>query len=261
MIERVKKIAVLNGNCIKILAAILMLIDHIGLIFFPKVLVWRYLGRISMPLFAFMIAEGCKYTKNKFRHFSLMFLLGVVCQIIYFIFDNGYLYMSILITFSLSIIMIYALQYAKKCLFSTEVKAFDKTLACVLFITSVFLTWLLNSITKINNYDFYIDYGFWGCILPVFVALLDFRGIPLPQKLKWLDWHILKLVPFTVGIILMCLFSESELCEWYSLISVPILLLYNGERGKYNLKYFFYVFYPAHLVVLYGIAVLIMLAA
>jgi hypothetical protein len=214
-----------------------------------------------MPLFAFMVAEGCKYTKNKFRHFSVMLLFGVVCQIIFFIVNNGSLYMSIFITFSLSIIMIYALQYAKKCLFSNEVKSFDKVLACVLFATSIFLTWLLNNITEINGHFFYIDYGFWGSMLPVFAALLDFRGIPLPQKLNWLDWHILKLVPFTVGIVLMSALSvDNGLCEWYSLIAVPILLLYNGERGKYNLKYFFYIFYPAHLVILQGIAAFILLA-
>jgi hypothetical protein len=53
---------------------------------------------------------------------------------------------------------------------------------------------------------------------------------------------------------------DNGLCEWYSLIAVPILLLYNGERGKYNLKYFFYIFYPAHLVILQGIAAFILLA-
>jgi hypothetical protein len=46
---------------------------------------------------------------------------------------------------------------------------------------------------------------------------------------------------------------------WYSFIAIPILLLYSGKRGKLKMKYFFYIFYPLHLVLLYGILILIML--
>ena len=42
--------------------------------------------------------------------------------------------------------------------------------------------------------------------------------------------------------------------QYYSLLAIPLLLLYSGKRGKANLKYFFYIFYPVHLAVLQGIA-------
>ena len=45
--------------------------------------------------------------------------------------------------------------------------------------------------------------------------------------------------------------------QWYSLLALPLLLLYSGKRGKANLKYFFYIFYPVHLVVLQGIDMLL----
>ena len=43
---------------------------------------------------------------------------------------------------------------------------------------------------------------------------------------------------------------------WYAMLSLPFLALYNGERGKHKLKYMFYIFYPAHLVLLYVIGML-----
>ena len=43
----------------------------------------------------------------------------------------------------------------------------------------------------------------------------------------------------------------------YALLALPILLLYSGKRGKANLKYFFYIFYPVHLAALQGIAMLV----
>jgi hypothetical protein len=45
----------------------------------------------------------------------------------------------------------------------------------------------------------------------------------------------------------------------WSLLAVPLLALYNGKRGKAKMKYLFYIFYPAQLVILYGIAMLIMI--
>ena len=45
--------------------------------------------------------------------------------------------------------------------------------------------------------------------------------------------------------------------QYYALLSIPVLLLYSGKRGKLNLKYFFYVFYPLHLLAIEGVAMLI----
>ena len=72
------KFAVLSGNTLKILAAIFMLIDHAGLMLFDDNEIMRIIGRLAYPIFAFMIAEGCKYTKNKIKYFATVFLFGVL---------------------------------------------------------------------------------------------------------------------------------------------------------------------------------------
>ena len=155
--------SILNGNTLKIIAAIAMLCDHVGLMFFSQISIFRIIGRLAFPIFAFMIAEGAHYTKRKARYFLTIFSLAAICQIVYFIFDRS-LYMCVLVTFSLSILMLFALDYAKKSLFADGTSATRKILSVALFMSTVAVTYLLNLI-------FDIDYGFWGCMLPVFAGL------------------------------------------------------------------------------------------
>ena len=219
----------LSGNALKIIAAITMTLDHMGLMLFPRVLLLRILGRLAMPIYAYMIAEGCKYTRNRKKYFGMVFGLGALCQTVYWFVDQD-LYFSILITFSLSILTVYALQNWK------EKKSL---LSSLLFAGAVAAVYGLNRV-------FEIDYGFWGCMLPVFAAI--------PHKTKYDRWPV-SILTLGLGMVLLAL--DLGDIQIFSLLALPLLLAYSGKRGQWNLKYFFYIFYPAHLVILEGIALLV----
>ncbi len=242
---KIANLRFLNGNVIKILAAIFMVIDHFGLIFYPSVMVFRYLGRLSMPLFAFMIAEGTRYTKNKLKYLLMVFGLGLICQIAYAIYEPNDIYFSILITFTFSILIIYALFFMKKCLLEEGKRWYFKVLSIILFIFALAFTYVF-------CYYFTVDYGFWGCILPVFASLFDFNRVN-NEKVKKYDKLILRTVTFAIGVVVLVLTSGNVSFTIYALFTIPIILLYNGTRGKFKMKYFFYVFYPLHLLILEGL--------
>ena len=61
------KFGIFSNNVLKIIACITMLLDHMGFILFPQYPIFRIIGRIAFPIFAFLLAEGCYYTKNKLR--------------------------------------------------------------------------------------------------------------------------------------------------------------------------------------------------
>lgn len=229
----------LSGNALKIIAAIAMLCDHAGLMFFPNLPLLRIIGRLAFPIFAFMIAEGCRYTRNRLRYFGMVFGLGAVCQIVYFVAMRD-TYMSVLITFSLSILVIYAWQ---------NVKARQDVLSWLILAISVLGVWILNQYLT-------IDYGFHGCMTPVFAALaMPRRGadpVQGEERFNNLPTHVA-----LMGISLLELALTSGGTQWWSLLALPLLLLYSGKRGKRNMKYFFYIFYPTHLVLLEAIAVLL----
>ena len=64
------KICFLSGNMLKFIAAFTMVIDHLGFFIFKDVLIFRIIGRITFPIFSYLIAEGCRYTKNKIVYIS-----------------------------------------------------------------------------------------------------------------------------------------------------------------------------------------------
>lgn len=241
-----QKIRFLSGNALKLIAALAMLIDHIGLLFFPGKDIFRIVGRLAFPIFAFMIAEGCRYTKSKPRHFLTLACFALVIQVVYFVAMDSLL-MSIFVTFSISVILIYSLQYFKKCFFDRECNALKKALSGSLFVALMFGAFILNLYVD-------IDYGFEGSMIPVFASVLH-SDENSPPLLKKIDVLPLNLVLFGIGLAYMAAIGRP--INYYTLLSIPLLILYSGKRGTKKLKYFFYIFYPLHLVVLYGISLII----
>ena len=207
---------------LKIIAAIAMTIDHAGLLLFGDATWMRAVGRLAFPLFAYLIAEGFRYTRNRRRYFFGILALGTFCQIVCEIFSPGEMW-NVLLTFSLSIALLYLLERSKAD--ARFLAAFGTGLILVFFFTKYIP----------------VDYGFFGVLLPLFPALFE---------KKWA-----RLGAFAVGLAVLC--ADSHPLQWISLSSLLLLALYNGKPGKYKLKYFFYIFYPLHLAVIWGIRYLI----
>lgn len=249
----------LSGNALKILACIAMVIDHVGVLFFPSNMLYRKIGRLALPLFAFLLAEGCKHTRNKKKHFFLLAFFAGVCQCVYdvFAYMNGdSVYVCILVTLLCAELCIFALQDFKRELFKTDSPLSKKILAFAPLLGAVCATALLCKIQR-------VDYGFAGCMFPVFISLSDFKGVATTENQERLfakiDTDFSRFLCFICGLLFLYVLSPKFLPTEYMFLSLIPIALYNGTRGKWNLKYFFYFFYPLHLVALEGIYMLLML--
>ena len=229
----VKKFGLTN-NQLKIIAMVSMLFDHVGKELLPQYPILQIIGRLAFPIFAYMIAEGCFYTKNKLKYFLTIFILGTGCQIVYMVAEHSF-YQNVLITFSLSIALIFSLE-------NFRIKKENISGIILFFTVSVVFVLIMVLPEVLKEYGFQVDYGIFGVLLPVAV----FYGKNKLQKLS-----------FTTIILVLLAYSFGGGMQWLSLLSVPILALYNQKRGKYNIKPLFYIFYPAHLVVIYLISLVL----
>lgn len=216
----------LSGNALKILAMIFMTCDHVAVELLPDWDFLRIIGRLAMPIYAYMIAEGCRFTHDRKKYLWRLSSLALLCQVVYF-FAVGSLYQCILVTFSLSVCLIWALETS------------PKSWGLLVFLASAFLCEGLPVLLK--GTDFAVDYGIVGVCLPALV----YFGRTREEKL----------LGFTVGLVLLAL--QYGGIQWFALGAVPLLMLYSGERGKLSIGRLFYFYYPAHLVVIYGLSLLL----
>ena len=234
----------LSGNALKIIAAVTMTVDHVGLVFFSSVAVLRYIGRLAFPLFAYMIAEGCVYTRSPGRYFLSVFTLAAVCQVAYSV-AMGDWFLCVPVSFSMAIALIFALKQFKSALFGGQLAS--KLLWGAAFLGGVAGVWILTRYV-------HLDYGFWGCMLPVSASLLR-KPKNAPAWWDKLDNQSAHLI--AMGVCMVLLAVQSGAWQWWSLPALLLLALYSGKRGKHRMKSFFYIFYPAHLLVIEGLYLLL----
>ncbi|MBQ7687760.1 MAG: hypothetical protein IJT27_00940 [Clostridia bacterium] len=245
----------MNRNHLKIIACICMFCDHAGLLLFPQLTVLRWVGRLAMPLFAFFIGEGCLHTSNRKKYFLSLFVLGAGCQAVYIaqdLFINKRLtvssdawYFNILFTFCFAAAACFLLLDAKKTSAAGDrkraVAAWGK-FGCY-FTAAAALTGVCYYLRR-RGWSVYFDYGLCGVLLPLCAAAFT-------DKKR-------RLLAFSAALAVYCaVYCRSMPFVWFSFLSLPLLFVYDGQGGSKKLKYLFYVFYPAHLGLLYLLALLL----
>lgn len=231
--ERKKK---LNANQIKVIAIIAMTIDHLTWVFFPGTqAVWyvfalHIIGRLTAPIMWFFIAEGCHYTQNMKKYIGRLFLFAVISHFAYdFAFGIPFLPLS--------------------------TGVFNQTSVMWSLAWAVVLIWICNqekipqwvkivSIVVICLISFPSD---WSCIAvmcPFF--LYAHRGKFKLQARDIVLWSFIYAAVFFIF-----LDKLYGVLQMFTFLTIPILAQYNGERGKWKgMKWFFYIYYPAHLFVI-----------
>ncbi|MCI8708931.1 MAG: hypothetical protein HFG99_11175 [Dorea sp.] len=207
----------LDSFQLKCIAILTMFIDHMGAVFFPGELMFRYIGRIAFPIFAFLLVEGYFHTRDVRRYMLRLGLFAVISEIPYDLaFRETILefeHQNVFFTLFIGVAMMYALEKSPQ----WQAKAAEVLLAM----------WAASLLCS--------DYRYKGILL---IAVYYFlRGRKREEFVLGAGWNFL---------------WNWEIQGYGALASVPIAM-YSGQRGR-SMKYFFYLFYPLHLAVFYGVA-------
>ncbi len=75
----------LGRELLKWAAITTMTIDHAGAILYQECLVFRYIGRLSFPLFAYLLTLGLETTRSVKNYFSRLFLFALISQVPFYL--------------------------------------------------------------------------------------------------------------------------------------------------------------------------------
>ena len=262
----------ITGAALKWIAIITMLIDHIGAailepsipwdspdVFDNSIFVWdsliRGVGRIAFPIFIFLIVEGFFYTRSRKKYFIRMLMFSLVSEIPFDLafqsgaFPKGGLTLdspaffnmesqNVFFTLTLGFLAMWLTETVEGFLnnkIATEANSKSNIfLYRFLLILSIFV--IVMGCALATEY-LETDYSSYG-VLAIFACYL--------AKKKSGNYPLMMLAP----VVVLILMSTSEIP---ALIDVGLVLLYHGTKGKNINKWFFYAFYPVHLLVLWTI--------
>lgn len=227
----------LNSNQLKTIAIIAMTIDHLTSVIWPGypkewwILELHIIGRLTAPTMWFLIAEGYYYTRNLKKYIGRLFLFAVISHFAYN-FAFGIPFVPFQTTIFNQTSVIWSLAWGVVALAITDdkyfkLKAWQKHLAVAIICVITFCS----------------D---WSCIaVMAIIAIYANRGNLKKQVTGMMFW-----VAFYAMVYFLFIDKVYGILQLFVIICVPFMKQYNGERGKWKgMKWFFYFYYPAHLII------------
>ncbi|MEA4895417.1 MAG: TraX family protein [Oscillospiraceae bacterium] len=228
----------LNGNQLKLIAILAMTIDHLAWTFYPGYqtgaipIIMHLMGRLTAPIMWYFVAEGFFYTKNLKKYIMRMFLFAIVSHFAY-----ALMFQKDLIPFQNDIFdqtsVMWALAWVLVALSiekseNLKLKPWMKNLAMLLI-------WIIT---------FCAD---WSSIAVLAIVHIGkYRG----NFKRQMTGMVLYVVIYAT-VYALFLNPLYGLMQMAVALSIPVLYLYNGEKGKWKgMKWLFYIYYPAHLTIL-----------
>lgn len=230
----------LNRNQLKYIVIAAMLIDHVAWQFVPGSswllsFLMHTVGRLTAPCMCFFIAEGYIYTRNKVKYGVRLFVFSIISYLPFYYFEYGSLPVlinagrfDVAVLLSQSVIFSLFLSFIMLCIINSSMNIFLKIISSTaVFILDMWSDWRITAIIfTVIFYEFSKDRKQQALIFALVAAANALIKYP----------NILGPSAFQFG----------------TLLFVPLLLCYNGKKGSPNAfhKWFFYIFYPTHLLLL-----------
>ena len=211
----------LDGTVLKLIACLSMFIDHLGAVCFSGKMGFRIIGRLAFPIYCFLLVEGAVHTRNMKKYILRMGIFALISEVPFDLaFYHRLVYtghQNVFFTLGLGLLAIWFLEHPIE-----QLDIPDVLYKLLVIIAAGLIAEFFNT-----------DYGFTGiAVICIFYYL---RGQP---QLK-----------YPIAAILLAAMGGVEV---YAVLALIPILLYNGERGRQTkmMQYGFYIFYPAHLLLI-----------
>ena len=236
----------IDQNLLKWIAMISMAIDHTGMVLFPQCMVMRMIGRLAFPIYCYLLVKGFIHTRSRGRYMGRMAVFALLSELPFDLACDGRFTwegQNVFLTLFLALGMLSVL----------EVLLTDTGISKTLRVTGMVLIVLAAGLL---SFACNCDYSFSA---PFLVAGLYVYETGSRTGIRIMRYPVYSFLIFFVtmyvGWLMNGLTSEQAyagvILEAYCLPAAWLIRFCNGTRKKTGGKYFFYAFYPLHLLLLY----------
>ena len=245
----------ITSNILRVLATIFMLSDHLWASVVPGNQWMTDLGRLTFPIYAFMIAEGYTHTSNAKKYLQRLLIFAAISEIPFNLFYSGELFdpfnQNVLFTFVWGLLAIMQVDKIKKNINEIKIPENKKSA-----IKSIALSCLLIALISLGAKFTFTDYKFLGYLTVVMFYVV--RNFPFAWLVQLVAMIFLNWIWFKGLVTPIELFGKTfEIPnQAYAVFALIPIWLYNGKKGRSLGKigqYGFYAFYPIHMLILYVI--------
>ena len=241
---------------LKIIALVLMVFDHIGLYFEGTPAWFGWIGRISYPLFLFCVVWGYHYTKSRKKYLLRLYFMSVFMTVFTYVIDTnfvtaseiGYGNHNIFLPMFLVCVLISTIE-----LFLKDRKKGYMALGIIFAVQLLY--YILPSILPfVRNFSGDMRTGIIpNLAINEYGFLFIMLGIAMYFLKDKKDWLCVVYIVFCIGQFSLEILEYGWATQWFMIGALPLMLSYNNQKGP-GLKYFFYLFYPAHTFLLFYFA-------
>lgn len=231
----------LSTFALKVIAVAAMITDHVAICFFRDYgmlyFIMRAIGRLSFPLFCFVLTEGFIHTRDRRRYALRLFAFALISEIPYNLFSIGKVFsfqrQNIMFALLIGFLTIWALDIIE----NSKIRYPDILLKFVNLKTiNTILEFGAIMLGLFAAYKLAVIYSYTGIVLIILFYFSHNSNLG----------QLLSNAIFNMGFYGLSV-------QWFGVFSSIIISMYNGKPGSKKGKYFFYLFYPVHLIVLLGI--------
>lgn len=221
-----RSIKCLNSFYLKIIAVITMTIDHIGAVLLSQYIILRVIGRIAFPIYCFLLVNGFLHTRSLKKYIGRLAVFAMISEVFFDRVFFGHFvdmrYQNVFFTLLIGMIMLAWIEWIRRNL--------NQNMS--LRIISYAIEGVIVILACGAAYFFQTDYSFYGILMIYWFYALRYNQVIMGFFQAYTNLELLGGV------------------QGFACAALIPIYLYNGEKGNTSYKWWFYIYYPLHLLVI-----------
>ncbi len=222
----------ISSDALKLIALVSMTIDHLGYLLFPQYFSLRVIGRLAFPIYAYYVAVGVEKSHDVYKYLCRVSIFAILTQIIFYVVGIDFVNVMFTYAFAIAGLIGYKNHNPLFMILAVVIAGYMDCDYSYYGVLVVYIFYFLKDQRLWRNIAFLV---LTGLFIFEYNLNLDFESVKRLYIYRAYNWEL-------IGRILV---------EYVAFAAFPLIDMDSHKYTKKQgiMKYFFYIYYPLHLVI------------